>query len=444
MNRYKRFYFFFLFLSILTFSSLVKADPINNLSDLIQQKRYQEAFDIGLGHQELIGNPEFDYYFAIAAIDSAHPALGIVTLERLLTLYPENDQARLELARGYFLSGNYEKAKIEFNKILQKNIPDSLKYTIFKYLDDIKQHDPVSRTVKNGYLNVSVGESSNVITETLGANDSSWLYQVVDPFYTSLINGPQSSYFDTNAGYLISGHMVGSLRYLVQLDGSYRNYTALSSFDQRSTSSTLGIEKLDNANQYSFITNIRQDGLNGGDLRTVYSIKSGWNKNISNNTTLKSSISYSMLRYNNNFAPIYNTNMPAIAIGASQWVGGAHGFKFDLEMNAAQEKNIESQNFLSRNIIGGKLGVASILTTNLTSYLSAGYYKSNYWNSQVNPLFSNQIRQDRLLALALSLKLKLDRSFSLIGNLSRLSNNSEFPTSVFMQQELNVGVNYNW
>ncbi|MCC6068619.1 tetratricopeptide repeat protein [Ferrovum sp. PN-J185] len=443
MSRYKKFFFYVSFLSILAFSFNVNANPIDNLRSLVHQKRFDEAFDLGLSHEQLIGNPKFDYYFAIAAIDSGHAAIGITTLERLLAIYPENDKARLELARAYFLTENYEKAKLEFNKILEKKIPHKLKTTIKRYLFDIDQHDPVTRTTKSGYLNIMVGQNTNSITETLGSMDSSWLYNVISPVYSSSVYGTQSSYLDGSVGYLLSSHLTSSWRYIIDLNGNYRNYT-LNNYDQRSTSTVFGLANTRDDNEFTILSNISQDGLNGGDLRSVYSIKTGWNKNLNRNTVLKSSITYSMLRYNNTLSPTFNSNMPVISIGASQWVGGKHGLKFDIEMSGAQERNLQAQNSLSRNILGGKMGVASIIHGNLTSYLSAGYYKSNYWTSQINPLLANQIRQDRLLTLDLSLKLKLDRSFSIVGNLSRISNNSEYISSVFAQNEYGVGVSYSW
>ena len=47
----------------------------------------------------------FDFYFGVAAIDSGNAGEGVLALELTLVTFPDNRQARLELARGYFILG---------------------------------------------------------------------------------------------------------------------------------------------------------------------------------------------------------------------------------------------------------------------------------------------------------------------------------------------------
>lgn len=76
---------------------------VSNMKSLIEQGRFGEAFNLGLRHDFLSGDPRYDYYYGVAAIKSGRAALGVLALERLLLSNPENDLARLELARGYFV-----------------------------------------------------------------------------------------------------------------------------------------------------------------------------------------------------------------------------------------------------------------------------------------------------------------------------------------------------
>ncbi|OYV80160.1 MAG: hypothetical protein B7Z60_04440 [Ferrovum sp. 37-45-19] len=420
------------------------ADPIENLQSLIAQKRFSEAFDLGLRYPQLSGNSRFDYYYSIAAIDSGHAAIGITNLERLISIEPDNVSARLELARAYFLFGDYESAKSNFNIVLNKNnLPADIKKSVYSYLDAIRQNDPLEKTVKSGYANFTIGLNSNVVSSSL-LTQTSWYYQILDPFYLKTNYGQQSSFSQTDLGYSVSGQLVSSLRYLVDVGGDYRKYSLLSSFDQRTTSTGFGLEYSKNDNNYTVITHLEEDGLNGGDLRSVYSIKAQWDKNLNRNTTLSSNLTYSLLRYNNLFSPIYDSNMTTFTVGAQQWVGGHYGVKLDMELVGAQQNNIRTQNDLSRDIIGGRFGINSLWTSNLSTKMILGYFKSNYWASQPSTLSTNNPLQDRFLTVDFHLRLKLDKSLSLIGSISKFVNNSTYTYSDFSQQEYSAGLNYEW
>ena len=45
------------------------------------------------------GNPDFDYWFGVAALESAHPDKASLALERALSVNPDFVAARLDLAR---------------------------------------------------------------------------------------------------------------------------------------------------------------------------------------------------------------------------------------------------------------------------------------------------------------------------------------------------------
>ncbi len=79
------------------------APAVQDIKSLIEQGRFEDAFNLGLKNDQLSGDPLYDYYFGIAAVDSGRASLGVLALERVLLSNPLNDLARLELARGYFV-----------------------------------------------------------------------------------------------------------------------------------------------------------------------------------------------------------------------------------------------------------------------------------------------------------------------------------------------------
>lgn len=82
-------------------SATSNADVADEMKVLIEQKKAGEAYVLGGKHPELMGDPLFDYFYGVAAVEVGHPTAGVLALERVLLNDPNNDLVRLELARAY-------------------------------------------------------------------------------------------------------------------------------------------------------------------------------------------------------------------------------------------------------------------------------------------------------------------------------------------------------
>jgi len=123
---------------VLSLSPSAWADVADQIKVLIEQGKAKEAYELGLKHQDLLGEERFDYAFGVAAIDSGRVSLGVLSLERVLLANPGDDLVRLELARGYFNLGEYQRAKDEFEVVKSHRPPAGVVNTINIYLDLIK------------------------------------------------------------------------------------------------------------------------------------------------------------------------------------------------------------------------------------------------------------------------------------------------------------------
>ena len=85
-----------------------------DLQELIrlQGESANAAFSYAQKHRaEQEGDPDFDFYYGVAAIDTGNVSQGVFALERVLAVQPNNHAARLELARGYFILEEYARAR---------------------------------------------------------------------------------------------------------------------------------------------------------------------------------------------------------------------------------------------------------------------------------------------------------------------------------------------
>ncbi len=131
---------------------------------LLEQKQAQEAFELLAPlEQQRAGDPEFDYLLGIAAIDAGQPERGVFALERVLALQPDNALARAEIARAYFLLGERETAKREFETVRRQPIPAEARATIEQFLAAIAAAE-VTRIQL--YAEIGLGIDSNVNSAT--------------------------------------------------------------------------------------------------------------------------------------------------------------------------------------------------------------------------------------------------------------------------------------
>jgi len=132
---------------------------ISPIVKLYATGRAREAYDLARRHlTEGEGDPLFDYYHGLAAIDSGHISAGVFALERVLIANPRDDRARLELARGYFLLEEDLRARREFQAVLEP--PPGVVATIQRHLDAIRLRERRYKTSAAAYLEVGAGTTT--------------------------------------------------------------------------------------------------------------------------------------------------------------------------------------------------------------------------------------------------------------------------------------------
>ena len=100
------------------------AAPADDVRGLLEAGKYSEAYQLGRQHGDALGQPAFDFYYGIAALDGGAPGEGVLALERFLIAAPDNRSARFHLARGYYILGEDQRARAEFNDIGQNTEGD--------------------------------------------------------------------------------------------------------------------------------------------------------------------------------------------------------------------------------------------------------------------------------------------------------------------------------
>ena len=143
--------------------ALAWAAPADELRSLVQKGRSAEAYAAGTRHPAELGDPDFDFYFGVAAIDSGHAGEGVIVLERYLARFPADDRARFDLARGYYALGELLRAREEFETVARHRPPPDREATIERFLDSIQAQASRHASASSLYLDIGEVVDSNVI-----------------------------------------------------------------------------------------------------------------------------------------------------------------------------------------------------------------------------------------------------------------------------------------
>src|SRR5260221_10099713 len=140
----------------------VLAAPGDDIKVLLEQGKAAEAYAEGKKYPDQLGEPGFDFYFGIAAIDAGHAGEGVLALERYLLNFPDNISARLHVARGYYVLGDDARAREEFDALQKLNPPEDVAATIQQFLDSIRLRESRYSLTTGGYVELGIGSDSNV------------------------------------------------------------------------------------------------------------------------------------------------------------------------------------------------------------------------------------------------------------------------------------------
>lgn len=141
----------------------VQAAPIDDLRRLVETGQFEQAWLLAQGQPQLTGDVHFDFLFGVAAINAGRVPQGLLALERHLAQVPGNDRARLELGKGYFLLGDFARARSEFEFVLRYDPPAATRTSINGFLEAMRSRDSTERVpTARLYAEFGGGRDTNV------------------------------------------------------------------------------------------------------------------------------------------------------------------------------------------------------------------------------------------------------------------------------------------
>ena len=431
--------FAFAALVMLISPTYVYADVADEMKALIEQNKAKEAYELGLKHQDLLGEDRFDYVFGVAAIDSGRVSLGVMSLERVLLSNPGDDLVRLELARGYFNLGDYQRAKDEFLEVKSHKPPAGVVSTIDVYLDLISSRERKERVNGSLYAEVGIGYNSNVNAAT---SVNSIISPIYGPIELTSTSTPQPSPFSyLAAGGTVNVPLATGITSFTSVSTASQRYSQVDGYDLGVSNALTGVKFDDGINVLrvaGFGTIAKQDqvpvpnALGGG---------AQYERILNARHAVSISASANQLNYSSEYQ-VYNSSLNTGTLGyrvgfpSTTW---APVLQFNA--NYAQQINTQNRPDLTRNIAGGAVTLFALPSDKWAVNMNVGYTKSNY---EGQDLIYLAYRQDGLLSASAALEYKLTKQWSTRAELTYFNNQSNLTLYSFQQATGALKLRYEW
>ena len=365
------------------------AAMIRAAAELVRVKNSDKAYaQLAPMEDRLAGNPDYDYVYGVAALDSGHPAQAVVALRSALKVRPDFHTARAELGRALAAMGDLAGAKREFEAVRNvQELPPVVRDAVGRHITAIDTA-AANQSAKHysGYLETSVGYDTNV---NAGPSNQTLLIPAL-AFLGPATIAPQAT--PKRAGfYEIAGGFNGALpinnetAVFANLVGNIHPLFDYSEFRTALAGGETGIARqVQNFGIFS-VSGIAQTFFLGGKtFRNIYGAAGQWRRPITEGWDTSLALSWLRLGYPN----IDCTPDPAGCQDTNRYTAtGTVVRRFDTSMkpavslaaNVGKEVAItDGFDFLSYKFVGVRSGFEVSPLAWMTLFAQAGYEDHRY------------------------------------------------------------------
>jgi hypothetical protein len=420
------------------FGPALLAAPADEIKALVERQNAAAAYELGKQNPDQIGLPAFDFYFGIAAIDSGHAGEGVLALERYVVNFPENLQARLELARGYFVLGEDARAREEFEGVLKANPPPGVVANIERFMSALRSRESAYQTTTGAFVELGFGHDSN-------ANGGVGSPGINLPIFGSVVVGQNGVKAPTDFTWLAVGGSVShpiypglSLFANGQLDGKYNSNNFASQFDQNNIALNGGLAYVKEQNLYRLTASHSDVEVDHKRFRALDGVSGELHHQLDELQTIGPFIQLARLSYTGDNQP-RDADFQALGVNYRKAFIGNYQPLFTATANIGNEHNVRNRPDLGRDMYGGRVALAVTPAPKWGLSVGATYQKSRYQGPDILLLTT---RKDDYYALDAVASYAFSRQLSVRGEATLSSNKSNLELYEYQRNIYAVKLRY--
>ncbi len=419
--------------------------PATEMDNLIALEQYLAAYELGAQNlEDWEGDPEFDYLYGLAALESGNANESVFALERVAATSTDSglrSLARLELARAYFVTNNLTASENLFNTVLATNPPPNVQQNIEVFLQLIESRRNSQSPTINWTLSSVIGSDSNANSATSnGLIDTPLIGQIeLDPA------GQETEDNFSNTTLLMA------YKYPITRDRSLNfalNMGHLDNFD----TDQFDIDNVRGELSYNWGNEVHRfkHGISSGKVnldqngfQKTLALNSSWQRAGENGWYQTMSGSYTKVRYDTNNGGTLNSlrdvDQTLFTAGVTKIAGAlTHSMSFYTADESPEAAVGGDHN--GRSFTGLAYSLLYRMNAQHTPYLRASFQDVEH--DSEHPVFFNTKRSGETTSVTLGWFWQIARNFMITGEAAFTDNSSNIPLFDFTRFKYQAGIRY--
>jgi hypothetical protein len=387
------------------------------------------------------GDPRFDLYYGLAAIDSGSTSEGVFALERVLTLQPDNHQARLGLVRGYSDLGQNGRSRKELDTLLAGNPPEQIRQQAEQYQQRVGESSASGRAWGGFYAEYGIGHDDNINS---GASDRRVFVPLIGVTTTLRDEAVERDGGYQNAAVGVYGvaPLNSSFSLFGSLDAYRRDNMGSSRHDILETSFEGGVAFTSGVNEFRLAALWQDYQLGHDPYRKMVGGRVEWRRSLADGARVTLFVERDRLDYDSD-ARALDSRLTIGGVGWLQPLSSDGRSIFFATLYGGNEKEREDppasplfgQSVPDRDLYGLKLGTELAASSDCSVDVTLQAIQSDY--NEQDPMFLRK-REDDYYSLAVGANWYFHPQWSLRGEVSYADNDSNI--DIYSYDRTAVGV----
>ena len=419
--------------------------PSAELDRLITAGQYAQALELGDDNlEDWEGDPEFDFLYGLAALESGSPNEAVFALERVAATATDGilrERARLELARAYFITNNLTAAENLFNLVSANDPPTNVQQNIEAFLQLIAARRDAQSATFNWTIASSLGADDNINSATSnGLIDTPLIGEIeLDP------DGQETddNFSNTTINLVYSYPFTRDRSLDVGVSLTHLDNLTTNQFDIDSVRSELSYNWGSTVNRVSHGISFTQVNLDGDGFQDILALNTSWQHSSDNGWYQSLASSYSQIRYDTGdggeLNDLRDVNQSLFTGGLTK-ISGA--FTHSLNLYHADEKpqNPNGGAHNGRDFTGLAYNLLYRLNAQHTPFIRVSVQKVDH--DSEHPVFFDTTRSDDNKSISVGWFWQARRNLMITADMSFTDNSSNIELFDYFRFRYQAGFRY--
>lgn len=411
--------------------------PLDQLQQAIDTEQYALAWEQAQTLKRTYeGEPEFDYLYGLAALETGHFDYALLALKRAVANQPEQVRPRLELARTYLALNNPSAAQLEFATALELPMPLVVRNNVEQQLQALKlDKQPSSRSAWQAAASMAVGHDSNV---NLGVNNASInlpIFGEIKLDNSAIKQDSSLSELGAQLGY--NRIPTAEQAWFVNTNFNYKHYPHAVAYSTNDLSLNAGYVFLDGNKRYQLGLNLQALNLREQSYSRSQALEASLNYKSDSNSSWLGAFSWGKTDYQQ--ATNNNQDNQVLQLSTQyQFNNNTLGHQMGFALSHEIPKQ-EKFKYLNRDVLS--LGYALTKTWNTKQSSSLGINLQRRVNQDLDLTYQAK-RKDRRLTLQMTHQIQLNNKANFFTNIGYVNNASNLDLYDSEKAFIKTGINY--